>query len=261
MKLVAEGVEVRFGGVRALAGVDVDVTKGSIVGVIGPNGSGKSTLFNCFSGFVTPMSGRVVLDGKDITSMPVQRRISAGLGRTFQTPRFDPRLPVHEAVACGFFSRSRRGIVRSLLYTPGTRRAEREVESGVADLLDRFGLAADRDEHVGQLSLGRVRLVEVARALATGPDFLLLDEPAAGLTKDEQRLLATQIRSCAASGVGVLLVEHNFDLVLDLCERITVLNNGEVLTVGTSEEVAEHPDVLEAYLGVRTGDAGQEART
>jgi branched-chain amino acid transport system ATP-binding protein len=250
MSLEAFDVEVRFGGVTALAGVSVSVDEGQIRGVIGPNGSGKSTLFNCFSGFVKLAAGRVVLDGTEITHEPPHRRIHRGVARTFQTPRFRLTATVEETVACGFFPGTSSGFGTSLFGLPKARREERRIKEQTDDLLDRFRLLEAKDVEIGQLPLGKIRLIEVARAMAMKPRYLLLDEPAAGLSEDEQRLLAAELRSVAAEGVGVVLVEHNFDLVIGVCDEITVLTSGSLLVGGPPTAVASDPRVVEAYLGL-----------
>jgi ABC-type branched-subunit amino acid transport system ATPase component len=249
MALVAEGVTVRFGGVTALSDVSVELAEGRVQGIIGPNGSGKSTLFNCLTGFVRPASGRVAVDGTDVTRAPVHRRIQQGVARTFQTSRFDPTATVWEAVACGFYHQTSRALLASMAWSPGVRRMERTVAEGVDALLSRFHLDGAAGAMVGELPLGKVRLVEVARAMATKPTYLLLDEPAAGLTEDEQLLLAAEITRLSDEGVGVLLVEHNFDLVIGLCESVLVLNAGTRLVEGPAQDVAADDRVRRVYLG------------
>lgn len=258
MTLQADGVGIRFGGVVALTSIDLTVEPGMVQGVIGPNGSGKSTLFNCLSGFVRPSNGRVLLDGVDVTRVPVHQRIGMGMARTFQTPRFDPQTTVADAVACGFYPGAGKGPIASLTWAPWVRSAERRVAREVDELLDRFGLESFRSNEIGQVSLGTVRLVEVARAMAMAPKFLLLDEPAAGLAKDEQQLLADELRKLAEGGVGVLLVEHNFELVLGLCQQILVLASGSELASGTPQEIATNSKVMDTYLGLATDIVDEE---
>lgn len=250
MTLEARNVSVSFGGVSALHEASVVLEPGTIHGVIGPNGSGKSTLFNCLTGFVRPDAGTVLLEGADITRVATHRRIHRGVARTFQTPRFDPQTPVWEAIACGFYPNATRGLLSSILWAPNVRRREREARAGTERLLERFGLSDVRHAGVGELSLGRVRLVEVARAMAMSPRYLLLDEPAAGLALDEQELLATELKRLAKEGVGVLLVEHNFDMVVQMSNRILVLDRGKVLLEDQADVVADHPSVRRVYLGL-----------
>ncbi|WGX96086.1 ABC transporter ATP-binding protein [Nocardioides sp. L-11A] len=250
MSLVATDLAISFGGVSALAGVGLTLEPGTVHGVIGPNGSGKSTMFNCLTGLIRPDRGTVVLDERDISGVATHRRIHLGLARTFQTPRFDPATTVWQAVACGFYPTSGRGLLPSLLWAPWVSRAERATAERTDALLADFRLDDARDATIGELPLGRVRLVEVARAMAMAPRYLLLDEPAAGLAVDEQELLASELTRLAGAGVGVLLVEHNFDLVVRMCHRILVLERGRVLTEGTAAEVAVDPAVQRVYLGM-----------
>lgn len=256
MTLEASDLSVRFGGVAALDGVGITLEAGTIHGVIGPNGSGKSTMFNCLTGFVRPDSGKVLLDGHDISDTPIHQRIHRGLARTFQTPRFDPSTSVWQAIACGLYPNTGRGLLSSMLWTPGVRRREKDVRDAVDVLLDDFRLQDVRDEPIGGLSLGRVRLVEVARGVAMSPKYLLLDEPAAGLAKDEQVLLADELERLAGSGIGVLIVEHNFDLVIRICHQVLVLNRGRVLVQGDGPTIADHEGVRRIYLGLDDAEAG-----
>lgn len=249
MVLRALGVHMSFGGVRALRDGAVEVPAGSIVGLIGRNGSGKSTLFNCITGFCRPQAGKVMLGEGDITGLRPHRIVSHGIVRTFQTPRLDFEASVHTAVSCGFYQTIRSSFFGALAGLPAARREERTLIEKADRIIERLGLAEHRDQQLGTLSMGRVRLVEVARCLAAGAKFVLLDEPAAGLTRDEQAMLSWQIREVAGQGIGVLLVEHNFSLIHQLCERVTVLDEGAVISIGTPSEVARDPNVLRSYLG------------
>ena len=246
--LYARAVCKEFGGVRALAYASVSVQPGYITGLIGRNGSGKSTLFNCITGFLRPDEGQIIVDGRDITGMLPQQVVGSGVARTFQTPRVDPRVRVREAVACGFFG-SRAGFLSSLFGTLTARREEQRIWASTEQLMHRLNLLSWQDHEVGQLSMGLVRLVEVARAMAAGARYLLLDEPAAGLTPQEQSVLGEQIRAVADSGVGVLLVEHHFAFIRELCTVVTVLDFGRVLREGTPSEIAKDPQVVATYLG------------
>jgi ABC-type branched-subunit amino acid transport system ATPase component len=254
-----KSLEVRFGGVRALYNVDLTLRAGDILGLIGPNGSGKSTLFNAVTGFVPVASGSITLDGADLCQLPSSMRAHVGIARTFQTPRIDPDLKVHDAVMCGFYPSALPGMFASLLGLQHITGAERELRRKAADLLARLGLADVADTPLGALPLGQVRLVDVARAMAAGSRYLLLDEPAAGLAKSEQRRLIATVRDLAADGVGVLLVEHNFSMISELCENVIVLNRGEMLLRGPIRELRDRPEFIEAYLG-SSGLSGNKPR-
>jgi branched-chain amino acid transport system ATP-binding protein len=247
--LRASGIEMSFGGVKALRDGAVEVQAGSIVGLIGRNGSGKSTLFNCITGFCRPQAGKVMLGAQDITALKPHRIVSHGIVRTFQTPRLDLEASVHTAVLCGFYQTVQSSFLGALAGLPDAFREERKLAERADAILERLGLAEHRDQALGMLSMGKVRLVEVARCLAAGARFVLLDEPAAGLARDEQAMLSQQIREVAGHGIGVLLVEHNFSLIHQLCERVTVLDDGAVIATGAPDDIARDPIVLRSYLG------------
>jgi len=230
--LEVRGVMVRFGGVMAVGGVDIDVPTGRVTGLIGPNGAGKTTLFNVISGMQEANSGTVLVDGTDITRESPHRRARRGLARTFQ------RLEL-------FGSMTVRDNVRVAAELAGVR----DVDTQVTSLLRRVGLD-DRAEHTaGDLPTGSARLVEIARALATNPRFLLLDEPASGLDDRESEELGSLLRSLVADGLAVLLVEHDMGLVMHVCDHIYVLDLGLIIAHGTPDQVQHHPEVLRAYLG------------
>lgn len=247
--LIAKDMSVSFGGVRALKGVDIRVPAGEVVGLIGRNGSGKSTLFNCISGFVRPGGGRAFVDGVEITGLPPQRIVAAGVARTFQTPRVDPRASVLEAVMCGLFASMKTSLIEALLGSPRAAREESAARVRAEAEIARLGLADISNQEMGALSLGLVRLVDVARCLASGARYILLDEPAAGLTPAEQERLAREVRAVAVGGVGVLLVEHNIDLVRSVCGSIVVLDAGEIICEGVPEDVLRNDSVMRTYLG------------
>lgn len=242
-------LEVRFGGVRALRGVDLSLRPGEILGLIGPNGSGKSTLFNAITGFVPVTSGSVKLDGTNLGGLSPALRTRIGVTRTFQTPRIDPDLTVEDAVMCGFYPSVKPGMLASLFGLHHLTGAEQALRAKCAGLLGRLGLSEVAHIRLGNLPLGQVRLVDVGRAVAAGSRYLLLDEPAAGLAKAEQRRLVATIRSLAAEGTGILLVEHNFAMISELCEQVTVLNRGEILLRGGLQTLRHRPEFIEAYLG------------
>jgi branched-chain amino acid transport system ATP-binding protein len=249
MTIEANGIEIRFGGVVALQGVSITVTPGIVTAVIGPNGSGKSTLFNSITGLVSLHAGTVTLDGVDLKGMPPHRRISLGIGRTFQTPRFDPATLVIDAVLCGYYPVRQSSIASILLGLGPAVREEIAFRAQAEGILADLGLAAFRDHRLSELPMGHLRLVEVARAVANKPKYILLDEPAAGLTVAEQNKLASEIRRLVASGVGVLLVEHNFGMIRSLADDVLVLDRGRELCRGRGESIETDPRVIEVYLG------------
>ncbi|RYF76987.1 MAG: ABC transporter ATP-binding protein [Comamonadaceae bacterium] len=248
-ELSASSIHMRFGGVVALHETSLVVRPGRVHGLIGRNGSGKSTLFNCITGFLRPTSGEVRVDGRVVTGWAPHRLVRAGVVRTFQTPRVDLRATVRDAVLSGFYTAVESGFVVAMLGLPGARAEERRLHERAAVLMEQLGLLPLASQEIGKLSMGQVRLVEVARGLAAQARYVLLDEPAAGLTRREQALLAEQIRAVAARGIGVLLVEHNFALIRSLCDEVTVLETGRVLATGTPAEVAADRKVIDSYLG------------
>lgn len=249
MTLQARGVTVQFGGVTALSDVSVTLEPGKILGIVGPNGSGKSTLFNAITGMVTPTRGSVSVEGETLDRLPPFRRIARGLARTFQTPRFDPHVTVEEAVMCGFYPVHSTGVISAMLRLPTAAHEEQTFRTRCDEILSELQLHDYRHLRMNELPMGRVRLVEVARAMANAPKYILLDEPAAGLARAEQRMLSTEVRRLAAKGVGVLLVEHNFGLVRELVEHVVVLKDGAKLLEGAPEVVARDRAFIDVYLG------------
>ena len=249
MSLTASSITVHFGGLRALHDVGVAIEPGRIVGLVGPNGAGKTTLFNCLTGVVKPQQGRVELDGRDISQMPIDRRVRRGISRTFQTPRVDPDLTVLDAVLLGFNPRLDQSLAAAFLPLTSVAATESRLREEARALISEFELTHDPESFAGNLSLGRLRLLEVARAIASAPRFLLLDEPAAGVDDRDRELLAAAIRNAAASGLGVLLVEHNVGFVADLCDEMVALVNGEVAARGDPADVVADEIVVTAYLG------------
>ena len=255
--LSARDVRMVFGGVVALDRASIEVRPGRVTGLIGRNGSGKSTLFNCLTGFLKPTAGTVELDGRDITGHAPHEVMHAGVARTFQTPRIDFQTTAREAVLCGLWPQVRHGFLASLLGLPRAVRAERAMQAHADEVVERMRMRAWAASKVNKLSMGRVRTVEVARAIAADARYLLLDEPAAGIGRDEVRVLADEIRSLADRGIGVLLVEHNFSLIRMLCDEVTVLDTGAVVFRGTPDEARRDDRVLQLYLG--TAAAGEAA--
>ena len=244
-RLEVAGVEVRFGGVVALRGVDLTVEHGSVTGLIGPNGAGKTTLFNVITGLQKPQAGRIVLEGQDLTSLAPHRRARLGIARTFQRLEVFGSLTVRENILVAAEIRRRWARDGS-----NPRRVADEVMSDV-------GLGAVARVRCDTLPTGMARLVEVGRALATKPSVLLLDEPSSGLDDKETDELGQLLRRLAARDVGVLLVEHDVELVMSVCTRIHVLDFGRILAVGTPAEVQADPDVRAAYLGTEEPNGGR----
>lgn len=255
--LQASGIRMVFGGVVALDGAGVEVRPGRVTGLIGRNGSGKSTLFNCLTGFLKPTSGTITLDGRDIAGRPPHEVVRAGVARTFQTPRIDFQTTAREAVLCGLFPQLHHGFLASLLGLPGARAQERRLHERVDEMVARMQMQPWADSRISRLSMGRVRSVEVARAMAADARYLLLDEPAAGIGRDELKVLAAEIRALANRGIGVLLVEHNFSLIRMLCDQVTVLDAGAVIFRGTADDARRDARVLQLYLGAAA--AGEAA--
>lgn len=249
MSLRAENISLAFGGLQALDGADIEVERGSIVGLIGPNGAGKSTLVNCICGIARPDGGAVTLDGDDITRDAVHRRVRRGIARTFQTPRIDADASVRNNVALGTYVHTRSRLLGSIAGTPRRlREAEasaRQVEESLAGL----ELESVADHPVAELPVWQVRMVEVARALAMRPRYVLLDEPAAGLDGEELDLLADAVSSLRRRGLGVVLIEHNFGFVRRLADHVVVLARGRVLASGTPAQIAVDAEVMRNYLG------------
>lgn len=249
--LVADALELSFGGVKATNDVSLRVAEGELRGVIGPNGAGKSTLFGLISGHLRPDAGQVLLDGERIDRLPPHRRAERGIAIVFQGARLFPGLTVLENVAVGATARTRSGIPAAIFGPPRQRREEREIFEDAREALARVGLSDWTDRDPSQLPLGVQRRVQLARALVARPKLLLLDEPASGLRAGERAELESLVRGLAAGGTTILLVEHDVGLVLRLSHRITVLDLGRVIAEGTPDEIRKDERVIEAYLGAK----------
>ena len=247
--LVVEGAKLAFGGVRALDGVDLEVSPGTVHGLIGPNGSGKTTILNVISGYYRPQGGRLSLGGHTIPPTMPSGRAGLGIARTFQTPRIVGDLNVIENVMIGGTITGRATFVEALLTLPRSRRDERRIRERSLVALRAVGLEALADIRADRLKHSELRFLEIARGLVINPAFLLLDEPAAGLSMTEIERLGELIGAIASRGVGILLVEHHADLIFDVCDQITVLNLGQVLARGTPAEIRVHEEVVNVYLG------------
>ncbi|MFZ0928290.1 MAG: ABC transporter ATP-binding protein [Syntrophobacteraceae bacterium] len=251
MFLQFEEISRSFGGVNALSRVSFCVEAATIHGLIGPNGSGKTTLINVVSGLTGPDSGRLLLEGRAIHRLPAYRIAALGVARTFQNIRLFSNMTCLDNVIAGQHVRVGRTLFPRLLRLPSARLEERQSREDAMGCLSRAGIENRAGVIAGSLSYGERRRLEIARALALSPRLLLLDEPIAGMRQREIEEMESLFRSLVEAGVTILLIEHNMPFIMRLCSSITVLHFGETLTTGTPQEVAVHPEVIEAYLGVQ----------
>ena len=238
-----------FGGVRAIDGLSFGITQGSIHSIIGPNGAGKTTLLNLITGIYQPTHGEVRLFGDDLIGKPVQARVSAGLGRTFQTPQVCMHMSAVENVMLGRHLKLESRLLPSVLRLPRIRDGEREARDRAAELMEYVGLQGYINDDPGSMPYGALKRLEVARALACEPKLLLLDEPAAGLGASEKADLTSLIEKLCEDGLTIILVEHDMKLVMRISQHILVINYGKKLAEGKPAEVRCNPDVVAAYLG------------
>ncbi|WP_066715515.1 ABC transporter ATP-binding protein [Clostridium sp. Marseille-P299] len=248
--LEVRNLGISFGGLRAVDDFSVEIKKGQLYGLIGPNGAGKTTIFNLLTGVYKPTDGRIILDGKDIVGMKTTDINLAGIARTFQNIRLFSNLTVLENVSVGLHNQYSYSAATGILRLPKFFKKEKEIEARAMELLKVFDLEKEADLLASNLPYGKQRKLEIARALATSPKLLLLDEPAAGMNPNETIELMETIRFVRDEfDMTILLIEHDMKLVSGICEELTVLNFGRVLAHGKTNEVLNNPQVVTAYLG------------
>ncbi len=247
--LQISGLAKRFGGLVATDNISMTVAHGQVRGVIGPNGAGKTTLLSLIGGTMQPSEGSIVFDGLEVSASPTHRRAAMGIGRTFQNIKLFDSMSVLRNVMVGSHLRGRAGIWGAMLCLPSAAAEERRLRDEALAALQTVGLLALAEVEAGSLSYGQKRLLEIARAMASTPQLLLLDEPAAGLNPTEAVALTQLIKRISESGVTIILVEHHMDVIMSTCSQISVLNYGKLLAEGSPSEVQNNEQVVEAYLG------------
>lgn len=243
-------LNIFFGGLRAVDDFDLNIEKGELYGLIGPNGAGKTTVFNLLTGVYKPSEGTIRLDGKNLVGKKTEEINKEGVARTFQNIRLFNKLSVIDNVKAGLHNKYKYSLLSELFHLPSYHKVEKEIDEEALGLLNVFGLEKSRDILSSNLSYGEQRKLEIARAMATKPKLLLLDEPAAGMNPNETKELMDTIALIREKfGLTILLIEHDMKLVSGICERLTVLNFGRVLACGETGKVLNNPEVIRAYLG------------
>jgi len=261
--LVLNNVSVQFGGVRAVGNVSLSLKKGEFIGLIGPNGAGKSTLLNLVSGSIAPTSGEILFKGQSIAGVAPDLLCHLGISRTFQNIRLFPKMTAFENVSLGLHGKPHYSLLEAFLCSPRSVRREAVVSERANNLLELVGLSQHANKRAGDLSYGLQRRLELARAMATDPELLLLDEPAAGMNEDECGTLTQLIRRIHQEfGYSIILIEHHIKVVMELCKdsQIYVLNLGELLATGTPQEIQNDAKVINAYLGEKRNTNGRTRR-